>query len=75
MRISPSILSYIWKKKHNNNNNNNKKGCKKIQSRTQIASNFWREKSNLLDKMRENKAAVLCLKADAIYFAVKHLGK
>lgn len=27
MRISPSILSYIWKKKkHNNNNNNNKKG-------------------------------------------------
>ena len=33
------------------------------------------EKSNLLDKMRENKAVVLRLKADAIYFAVEHLGK
>lgn len=33
------------------------------------------EKGNLLDKMRENKAMVVCLKADAIYFAVEHLGK
>lgn len=33
------------------------------------------EKSNLADKTWENKAALLCLKADAIYFAVEHLGR
>lgn len=33
------------------------------------------EKGNVLEKMRENKNMVAGSKADAIYFAVEHLGE